>query len=55
MQKQWREQHAALKDRLEALDPTDASGHEQIGADYELLQSIGANIRRLEAGQLANN
>ena len=55
VQKQWREQHAALKERLEALDPTDEVGHQQIGADYQLLHSIGVNLRRLEAGQLANS
>lgn len=54
MQKQWDEQHAALKERLARLDPNDTLGMEQVGADYAILHTISLNMRRLSAGQLAN-
>ena len=53
IQKEWHEQHAALRERIDSLDPTDARGHEQIAADYALLNNIGINLRRLESGQIA--
>lgn len=54
MQKQWDEQHTALKERLARLDPNDTLGMEQVGADYAILHTISLNMRRLSAGQLAN-
>ena len=54
MQKLWQEQKAAIKNRLDYLDPSDISGSEQISADYAILHTIGINIRRQEAGQLAD-
>ena len=53
MQKMWYEQKAAIKARLDNLDPNDAPASEQINADYAVLQTIGMNIRRQEAGQFA--
>ncbi len=50
MQKLWLEQKAAIKARLESLDPHDAHASEQINADCALLQSIGLSIRHREAG-----
>ena len=54
MQKLWLEQKAAIKARLESLDPLDAHASEQINADCALLQSIGMSIRHRETGQLTN-
>lgn len=54
MQKMWYEQQAAIKARLEKLDPNDAPASEQINADFAVLQTIGMNIRLQEAGQLAS-
>ena len=54
MQKLWLEQKAAIKARLETLDPHDARASDQINADCALLQRIGLTIRHREAGQLAN-
>ena len=54
MNKLWHEKKAAIKAGLETLDPNDAHASEQINADYALLQTIGMNIRRHEASQLAN-
>ena len=54
MQKMWLEQKAAIKARLDSLDPNDAGASEQMAADYAILQTIGVNIRRQEAGQLAS-
>lgn len=55
MQKLWLEQKAAIKARLDSLDPHDTCASEQINADYDLLQRIGLTIRhRVVAGQLAN-
>lgn len=54
MEKQWHEQHAVLKERMARLDPNDTLGMEQIGADYAILHTISLNMRRLSAGQLAN-
>ena len=53
MQKMFYEQRAAITARLEKLDPNDAPASEQINADYAILQTIGLNIRRQDAGQLA--
>ena len=53
MQKMWYDQKAAIKARLDNLDPNDAPASEQINADYAVLQTIGMNIRLQEAGQLA--
>lgn len=53
MQKMWYEQKAAIKARLDNLDPNDAPASDQINADYAVLQTIGMNIRRQEAGQIA--
>ena len=54
MQKMWAEQKAAIKAKLDSLDPNDAGASEQMAADYAILQTIGVNIRRQEAGQLAS-
>jgi len=54
MQKLWLEQKAAIKARLDSLDPHDACASEQINADYALLQSIGLTIRHRVTGQPAN-
>jgi len=54
MQKMWLEQKAAIKARLDSLDPNDAGASEQMTADYAVLQTIAINIRRQEAGQLAS-
>lgn len=54
MQKMWLEQKAAIKARLDSLDPNDAGASEQMTADYAVLQTIAMNIRRQEAGQLAS-
>lgn len=55
MQKMWLEQKAAIKARLDSLDPNDAGATEQIQADYAILSTIGMNIRRQQASQLASN
>ena len=47
MQKQWNERHAALKERVAVLDPTDTSGYELIRKDHEALSSLGEEIRRM--------
>ena len=54
MQKMWQDQKAAIKARLESLDPNDAGAQEQMQADYAVLSTIGMNIRRQQAGQLAS-
>lgn len=54
MQKMWLEQKAAIKARLDSLDPKDAGASEQMTADYAVLQTIAMNIRRQEAGHLAS-
>ena len=53
MQKQWQEQHAALKERLACLDPTDAFGYEQIDTEYAILHDLGRTLHRLEVDQFA--
>ena len=55
MQKMWLEQKAAIKARLDSLDPNDAGATEQIQADYAILSTIGMNIRRQQASQLASS
>ena len=54
MQKMWLEQKAAIKARLDSLDPNDTGASDKMAADYAVLQTIGMNIRRQEAGQLAS-
>ena len=49
--KQWRDQHATLKERLETLDPTDVFGYKQIDTEYAILQNLGKNLHRLGADQ----
>jgi len=51
MQKQWRDQHTALKERLETLDPTDVFGYKQIDTECAILQDLGKNLHRLGADQ----
>ena len=54
MQKLWLEQKAAIKARLDSLDPHDAHASEQINAECARLQSIGLTIRHRETGQLVH-
>ena len=54
MQKLWLEQKAAIKTRLDSLDPHDAHASELIHAEYARLQSIGLTIRHRETGQLVH-
>ena len=53
MQKMFYEQKAILAAQLERLDPNDAPASDQLHADCQILQTIGVNIRRQDAGQLA--
>ena len=51
----WLEQKAAIKARLDGLNPEDALGAEQIHADYAILHTIGKSIRSQEAVLFANS
>ena len=54
MQTMWLDQKAAIKARLDSLEPHDAGASEQIRADCAILSTIGMNIRRQQASQLAS-
>ncbi len=55
METEWREHQARLRLRMDCLqDPDDSLSFEQITADMAVLRTIAMNIRRLKAGQLAN-
>ncbi len=55
MEKEWRDHQARLRHRMDCLqDPNDSLSLEQITADMAILRTIAMNIRRLRAGQLAN-
>lgn len=55
MEKEWRDHQARLRHRMDCLqDPNDSLSLEQITADMAVLRTIAMNIRRLRAGQLAN-
>ncbi|KAI9880524.1 MAG: hypothetical protein M1830_002564 [Pleopsidium flavum] len=55
MEKEWRDHQARLRHRMDYLqDPNDSLSLEQITADMAVLRTIAMNIRRLRAGQLAN-
>ena len=54
MDKEWHEIKAAIKSRLDCLDPNDSIAEEQINADCEVMRTVALRIRRLEASQLGN-
>ena len=55
METEWKEHQALLRQRMDSLqDPDDSISLEQITADMAVLRTIAMNIRRLKAGQLAN-
>jgi hypothetical protein len=47
--KQWLEQRAAVKERLESLDPTDAPSYDQIRVGWDNLTDLGMNLRQIDS------
>lgn len=43
VQRQWRDQHAPLNDRLDSLDPADVFGYKEID-EYAILQDLGKTV-----------
>ena len=51
LQKEWNEQHLALKERLNDLDPTKVLNPEQIATEYAALRDLGEELSRLSEGE----
>lgn len=49
VQRQWRDQHAAVRERLDSLNPTDVFGYKAIGTEYAILQDLGKNLHAFGA------